>query len=301
MQSVVIDAAVSAGAAVRRGGRVAGLVSDGPKVLQAEITRAQAKPTDSLTAYDLYLRALALASEAKADLNVQVLTLLYRAIELDPSYSSAYGLIANVHWNRIILDLVPLGEDNARGLEAARRALETGRDNPDALARGGLGIAYFGGRPEESLPHLERALALNPNSLLVTRNAGVVSGMVGDHARGLALYERTMQLNPLDPWVFDTYFHIALLHFFAGRLEETLGWINKALGEKPEFGPALCLKAAALASAGRPRNEVQKVVQRLLTNAPGISIKVVRDRMLGWRQVDGEALSVGMRKAGFPE
>jgi TolB-like protein/class 3 adenylate cyclase len=272
-----------------------------PKVLQAEITRAQAKPTDSLTAYDLYLRALALVSEAKADLNVQALTLLYRAIELDPNYSSAYGLIANVHWNRLILDLVPLGEANARGLEAARRAIETGRDNPDALARGGLGIALLGGRPEEGLPHLERALALNPNSLLVTRNAGVVFGMVGDHARGLALYERTMQLNPLDPWVFDTYFHIALLHFFAGRLEETLGWINKALGEKPEFGPALCLKAAALASADRPRNEVQEVVQRLLTNAPGVSIKVVRERMLGWRQVDGEAFSVGMRKAGFPE
>ena len=48
-----------------------------PKVVQAEIARAQAKPTNSLSAYDLYLRALALAFEDKPDSYNQALTLLY--------------------------------------------------------------------------------------------------------------------------------------------------------------------------------------------------------------------------------
>ena len=164
-----------------------------------------------------------------------------------------------------------------------------------------MGIAFLGDRPEEGLPHLERALALNPNSLLVVRYAGLVFGMVGNHARGLALYERTMQINPLDTWAFETYFGIALLHFFAGRFEEAIGWANKALEERPELRHALYVKAAAMAAADRPRNELQEVVQRLLTSAPGTSIEAVRQRMFGFRQVDVEAFSAGLRNAGLPE
>jgi hypothetical protein len=38
-----------------------------PKVLHVEIARAQAKPTSSLTAYDLYLRAVAFVFEQKLE------------------------------------------------------------------------------------------------------------------------------------------------------------------------------------------------------------------------------------------
>jgi TolB-like protein/class 3 adenylate cyclase len=76
-----------------------------PKMMRAEIARAQAKPTDNLSAYDLYLRALAgLSAELTENSTNQALELLERAIAGDPQFSSAYGFVACVHWNRVHMD-----------------------------------------------------------------------------------------------------------------------------------------------------------------------------------------------------
>lgn len=269
-----------------------------PKVMRVEIARAQAKPTNNLTAYDLYLRALALCSEYKAESDLQALTLLYRAIELDPSFASAYGRAANCHLNRLVIHGVPVGNEKAQGLEAARRAVEVGQDDPDALARGGLVIAILGERPKEGLPYLERALALNPNSLLVNRFAGFVFGMVGDHAKAIALHERALQLSPLDAWADDSYFGIALVHFFAGRFEESVGWADKALAVRPASGVAALVKIAAMAGADHPVSEVREIIRRWPSPPP---ISAVRQRMWGYVEADVDAFAAALRKAGLPE
>jgi hypothetical protein len=65
-----------------------------PKLQQAEIERAKRKPTDSLDAYDHFLRGMAsvhLGTRQEID---QALRLFYRAIELDRDFASAYGMAA---------------------------------------------------------------------------------------------------------------------------------------------------------------------------------------------------------------
>ena len=75
------------------------------KVLRAEITRAQAKPTDNLSAYDLYLRAMAGIGSNRTESSVnQALELLHRAIAADQQFSSAYGFLACAHWIRMSMD-----------------------------------------------------------------------------------------------------------------------------------------------------------------------------------------------------
>jgi adenylate cyclase len=146
-----------------------------PKMLQAEIARAQAKPTTNLSAYDLHLRAVAHFLRRTPGSLLQAASLLKQAVQLDPNYSSAHGLIANCHIDRFMSHGIPLRkEEVAEGLEAAKRAVETGRDNADALSRGALGIAILGGRPNEALIYSERALVLNPNSLVVVKIAAAV-------------------------------------------------------------------------------------------------------------------------------
>jgi tetratricopeptide (TPR) repeat protein len=273
-----------------------------PKVRQVEISRAQAKPTESLTAYDLYLRALTLTSEYKVEAQIQALALLERAVAIDPTFSSAHGLIASGYTHQFFLSVSnAAGEYKARGLQAARRAVETGRDNAEALARGGYAIARLGERPEEGLQHLNRALALNPNSVAAVRYAGMAFLMVGNHEQAMTLYEQAMRLSPLDPWVVFTYDGRALIHLLAGDFEEAIGWADKAHRERPEYLVPLFLKVAAMAGADRAPKEVEEVVQHLLTIQPKASIEALRQRMGGYRRIDVEALTAALRKAGLPE
>jgi TolB-like protein/class 3 adenylate cyclase len=272
-----------------------------PKMLNIEMARARAKPTSSLTAYDLYLRALSLSFEQKADAYLQALTLANKAIELDPNFSSAYGLIANCHVNRVVQHLVPIGDERARGLEAARRAIETGHDNPDALGRAGFCIAVLGPRPQEGLQHLERALALAPNALWISRQAGFVHILVGDHAKALALYERPLRFAFMDPFAFDTYFGIGLVHFFAGRFEESVRWLDKAFAERPENGVVGYVKIAAMAAADGPRDKLQEFMRDWLGTRPPTPLSAVRARMSAFRPVDAELFVTSLRKAGLPE
>ena len=272
-----------------------------PKVLRIEIARAQAKPTSSLTAYDLYLRAFPLLFENQPEANSQALTLLYKAIEFDPNFSSAHGLIANCHMNLVLLHLMPIGDQRARGLEAARRAIETGHDNPDALARAGLCIAVLGERPREGLQHLERALALNPNNLMISRYAGLVHNLLGDHAKALALYERTVRFGSLNPDAWESYFGIALVHFFAGRFGESLRWIDKAFAERPKYAPVGIAKIAAMAATDEPRDRIQAFIREWLGTQSPPPMSAVREKLSAFRPVDVELFVSALRKAGLPE
>jgi adenylate cyclase len=273
-----------------------------PKMLQAEIARAQAKPTTNLSAYDLYLRALALMFDDKPESLLQAASLLKQAVQLDPNYSTAHGLIANCHLTRFVSHGVPiLAEEIAEGLEAAKRAVETGRDNPDALARGGLGIALLGGRPFEAVIHLKRALSLNPNSLVVVKFAGHVFGMIGAHEKALELYLRATQISPIDPWAFDTHLGVSMQHLFARRFQEAISWADRTLSEKPDFFPALLIKVAAMGAAGLPAEEVSDVVRDISAIIPNLSIAGARQRMRGFQEADVDIFLTGLRKAGIPE
>ena len=65
-----------------------------PTLRKAEIERARRKRPDSLDAYDLYLRALPFAFTAMPQDADKALTLLQRAIELEPDYAAAHAIIA---------------------------------------------------------------------------------------------------------------------------------------------------------------------------------------------------------------
>src|SRR4029077_11090415 len=60
-----------------------------PKLEQAEIERAKRKPTESLDAYDYYLRALAIVNQMTRAANDEALRLLNCAIARDPDFAAA--------------------------------------------------------------------------------------------------------------------------------------------------------------------------------------------------------------------
>ena len=143
-----------------------------PKLEQAEIERAKHKPTESLDAYDYFLRGMAsLYSWTREDVS-EALQLFHRAIQRDPEFASAYGAAAGCYFWRMVNGwMTDRGQEIAEAVRLARRAVELGKDDAVALSYGGLVLGYVGGEVAAGVMLIDRALMLNPN-LATAWNAG---------------------------------------------------------------------------------------------------------------------------------
>jgi tetratricopeptide (TPR) repeat protein len=152
-----------------------------PKLEQAEIARAKNKPTESLDAYDYYLRGMAGIHQWTREANKEALAHFYRAIELDPNFASAYGMAARCYSQRRSSGWTTDAEEEvAETVRLARRATELGRENADALSAAGLSLAYIAGEVDEGAALLDRALALNPNLAWAWYFSGWVKVYLGE-------------------------------------------------------------------------------------------------------------------------
>ncbi len=278
---------------------VAGAIE--PKLRQAEIERAQTKPTENLTAYDLYLRALALVYILTKESHVEALALLERAIASDRQYSSAYGLAAHCLQFCVIQRWAVYDDVQAQCLRMARLAIETGRDDPQALAMGGFTIAFFGRNHEEGLAQIERALALNPNAAQAWANGGWMHCWLAEQEKSIEYFEKAIRLSPFDPLVkYLCHAGIGHAHFFTGRSDEAIAWADKALSERPNFVPSLRLKLAAATMADRP-NEAQEALRRLRAADPGVSVASLMRIHPSRPQSQRDYYAAALRKAGLPD
>ena len=117
--------------------------------MQAEIDRANRKPTENLDAYDFYLRGLAGVHQYSKESNNAALSNLYRAMELDPNFAAAFGLAARCYVQRIAGGWIT---DHAQAVaeaeRLARRAAALGKDDAVALATAGFALADLVGDVE---------------------------------------------------------------------------------------------------------------------------------------------------------
>ena len=119
-----------------------------PRLRSAEIERALRKPTDSLDAYDLYLRALALRDKHTDESVREAISLLKQALAIDPDYAPAKAAIGwscirqRSHGRTPVLEA-----DAAEAVAFARMTLEVGKDDPDTLWMAAATLAIFGGGP----------------------------------------------------------------------------------------------------------------------------------------------------------
>jgi adenylate cyclase len=110
-----------------------------PKLEQAEIERARRKPTESLDAYDYFLRGMAGLHAWTRESNKDALSHFYRAIELDPGFASAYGMAA-----RCLTQKKASGwftdniQETTKTMRLAREATDLGREDAVALRWRGL-------------------------------------------------------------------------------------------------------------------------------------------------------------------
>jgi TolB-like protein len=269
-----------------------------PSLQFAEAERRRARPTESLGAYDLYLRALPHRWFGTREASADALALLRRALTLDPGFAAALGAMAGLAVIRVSQGWAEAGEAE-EGLRCARALLEGGgTDNPSALAWAGYAVTYLGRAYEAGLAAADRALRLAPNSATVLFLAGWNSLYVGDWRTAVARLERALRLSPVDPLTFKFQTALSGAYFVGAHYEEAAENARSALHGSPVYLTAHRLLAASLALLGRTQ-EAEAAMQALRAIGPDETLA----KLAATTALRGEArerLLDGLRRAGMP-
>ncbi|HEY8639095.1 MAG TPA: tetratricopeptide repeat protein, partial [Solirubrobacterales bacterium] len=237
-----------------------------PTLRKAEIERARRKRPDSLDAYDLYLRALPFAFTAMPQDADRALTLLERAIELEPDYAAAHAIIAWCHEQRYLRGGLH-EETKEAALRHARKAIALGGDDAAALATAAFVVAVVDSDYESATGSFDRSFALSSSSALALGFSSIVRAWKGDDATAVEQAERAIRLSPFDPLLYLPYVGLAYAHFAAGHFEEAAAAAGRASQSNPRFSMPYVLQAGALANLGRG-DEARAVARRLLEVEP---------------------------------
>jgi adenylate cyclase len=272
-----------------------------PKLELAEIERAKRKPTDSLDAYDYYLRGVAGAIPYTKEGDIEALRLFYRAIELDHDFAVAHGWAAWIFHNRKNNGwMTNRAEEIAEGTRLARRAVELGGDDAAALCWGGYALAYLAHELDDGIAYLDKALILNPNLAAPWYLSGWLRVFLGEPDDAIERFVRAIRLSPLDPFICRMHAGIAYAHFFAGRHEEARSWAEKAVRPRPNWLTAVRGAAVSYAIVGR-LEEARKYMEHMRKLDPTLCISNLKDLLPLRRAEDFAKWADALRAAGLPE
>ena len=272
-----------------------------PKLEQVEFNRTKSKPTESLDAYDCYLRAMTYFNQWTNESIDEALKLLNKAIELDPEFASAHGLAAWCYTRRRQSRWMKDHPHEMAELERlARRAIALANDDAVALYTGGWALVHVAGSVEEGTAAINRALTLNPNMTNAWHLSGWTNIFIGDPGKAVEHFARAMRLNPLDPIFHRMQVGTIAALLLVGRYEESSLVAQAALQQYPTFLPLLRVAVASYALAGKMA-ETKETVARICQLDPTSPLSRAVDFAPFRRPEDISRYRDALQKAGLSD
>jgi adenylate cyclase len=269
-----------------------------PKLLQAEIAMAVRRRPESLTAYDLYLRALPSYYLTTREGLDEAIRLASRALELDPRFALVAALAAQCHQLKVVLGYASDPQfDRKEAVRFLRLALSLDDGDPDTLARACLASTFMVGDVESEIEMADRAVALNPNSFIAWYARGWVCRNATQPEEAVRSFERAIRTSPVDPALHLAFAAIGTSLIELGRFDEAVAAGKKARRQNPSHPVVYRCLASAFAHLGRDE-EAREALDRLLELDPTFTITGFIDR---GGQSTARLYIEGLRKAGLPE
>ena len=231
------------------------------ELTDAEKGGLEKRYTDSIEAYDLFLKGQRAFFEFTKEGNQEARDLYREAVELDPKFARAWANLgwthardyqdgwsespedsldtaltlvkkgskldptsSQVHW--VLGQVLLFRQEYEQALQAVRNAIELSPGNADArilLAR----ILAFSGDPKESIRLIEEAMRINPYyPMQYQMNAGIAYFASGDYVKAEAALVEAASRNPgaqrVRMWLVATYANAGKIEDAAWELEELM-------------------------------------------------------------------------------
>jgi len=211
----------------------------------SERNAIETPPTRDLTAYDLFIRAQALASDLTNQVVVkekapQAIKLLEEAVARDPNFTRAFCLLSRIQGQMFWAGFDHTPGRLALAKQAAEAALRTASEDGDAH----LAMAdyyYHGFRDyQQARKELDAARQTLPNNPQVFEYSGYIERRQGDWASATHDFERSIELDPRN---FHTIQQLALTYQLQHRYADQLRALDRALTIVPDDLSTLVLRA----------------------------------------------------------
>jgi TolB-like protein/Flp pilus assembly protein TadD len=221
-----------------------------PGLRRIETERAQRRPTDSLDAFGLYLRAFPLVEAQMPGKASQALPLLRRALELDPDYASAHALLAWCHELRFARGGYGT-DDRESALVHAKTVLDGDTDDGTAVVIAAFVMNLLAKEDEVALSTMERGLSMNPSSAIALHLCAQANALAGRRRSAVSLADQALRLSPTDGLSFQAHMALGETALAEERFTDAASCFARAARSKPNFSTAYIYQAIALAQAGR--------------------------------------------------
>jgi adenylate cyclase len=269
-----------------------------PKLLQKEIELSTRRRPENLTAYDFFLRAMQQFYLTTPEGLAEAIRLAHRALELDPRFGLVAALAGVCHSFNVILGCANDPQfDRNEAIRLFRLALSIDDSDPDTLAWASIISAFMVGDPESEIEMVDRAVALNPNSILAWGSRGQVYRIAGLPEEAVRSFERAVRMSPVDPALHFVFVGMGYAFIELRRFDEAIAAARKAQRHNPPFAGADRCLASAFAHLGRDA-EAHEAAARVLELDPAFTISALIAR---GGQSNSKLLIEGLRKAGLPE
>ncbi len=275
--------------------KVAGQIAEAMKLKLSsqEQKNLEKRHTENPAAYELYLKGRFWWNKRTEEGMKKGMVFFNHAIEKDPKYALAYVGLADAHILLGVYGYLPFREVMPKAEKAALRALELDATLSEAYAS----LAHFKmlydwdwaggeqlfqrsielnpnyaaahlwysltlsalGKLEEALVEIKRGRELDPLSLIINTDVGMIHYMARRYDQA---FEETRKTLEIDPNFFVAHLGLGRTYLQVGNFEEAIAELRKALKVSSESTLVLATLGYAYARVGK-RGEALDVLKRL--------------------------------------
>jgi len=205
------------------------------KALRSRLTargraRLATRPTDSLEAYELLVRARHAYLQITQDHVDHGMSLLRRAIEIDPEYAEAWAHLAISHFVLPYFSKIAPRSIEASAREAIDRAFQLDGDSPEAHVARALWRFNFRFDWEGAERDFNQALELNPSSADAYQWRGLMHLLCRREEQAIADARESVALDPLS---FQTRSQLSQNLIWSGHLDLARPIVDEIVKEDP--------------------------------------------------------------------